>query len=559
MRRRWANLSIQSQVMISIGLGLLFSGLLTLFITRSLIQEYFAAAARSDVQHVTNTVNSVYKEYQDKTVNLLATLSADPILLGAIANGQSEAVSSALKRRSAYLQINGDYNFIRVTAQKINVTVDMGINRYPRVLTQAGQYRNASSQLICVAHDCFLQNAIPIYMDSEIVGHVIGTISLEEVLQNLSRTSGVTLYSRLSPESSVIVKDTVQNHIPVQLDVSDKGLRQIEPFFIQDVSQADTLASKVTFPVAVIGGGVSSVLVMLVLFSLRKPLSQIKRAIESLHTHDANPATRIDLPPDPAAADVDEVCGIIVQHLDTQRRYLEEQQKSWEAGRRLLVAQEMSKQKADSLKRSTLDFESERKHIARELHDFYGQHLVSTKLDASTLKVIGRDDPDVVEIADRILDSVKIMYTGVTDILNRLQPPELESVGLHEAIRSMLQRWMKIRPDIDFEYELDDGLDQIDPAIQATVYRVAQESLTNAMKYSQCSQIKVALKVGDAAGEHCVSFDFSDNGQGFDLASVDQSGNGLRGMRERVTSMNGDFDIVTAPKQGTAIHFRIPC
>lgn len=559
MRRWWASLSIQSQVLISIGLGLLFSGLLTLLITRYLIQEYFAAVARADVQHVTNTVNSVYKDYQDKTVNLLATMSADPVLLGAIADGRSDSVASALKRRSAYLQINGDYNFIRIVADKINVTVDMGLNRHPYTLKRIGVLRNAVSELMCVEQDCFLQNSIPIYMNSEIVGHVIGTISLDEVLQNLTKTSGVTLYSRSFPADNGAAADPERRHIPVMLQPADKGLQKVGLYFEQDVSQADILASKVTIPVAVIGGGVSSVLVLLVLFAVRRPLTQIKHSIESLHTLDTDPATHIELPDNPAASDVDEVCGIIVQHLDTQRRYLEEQQKSWEAGQRLLLAQEVSKQKADSLKRSTLDFESERKDIARELHDFYGQHLVSTKLDASTLKVIGRANPDVIEIADRILDSVKIMYTGVTDILNRLQPPELESVGLYEAIRSMLQRWMKIRADIDFEYDLDDDLDQLDPALQAIVYRIAQESLTNAMKYSQASRISISVRVDEVKPSHCVAFDFADNGVGFDLASVDQSGNGLRGMRERVASVNGDFEIITAPGQGTRIMLRIPC
>jgi signal transduction histidine kinase len=89
---------------------------------------------------------------------------------------------------------------------------------------------------------------------------------------------------------------------------------------------------------------------------------------------------------------------------------------------------------------------------------------------------------------------------------------------------------------------------------QLTLYRIAQESLTNIGKYANCRQIRVRLWVED--GEVCLSI--MDDGKGFDPAQVPHGRHGLRGMRVRVESHGGRLVVVSAPGAGTTITARLP-
>lgn len=199
--------------------------------------------------------------------------------------------------------------------------------------------------------------------------------------------------------------------------------------------------------------------------------------------------------------------------------------------------------------------EIERKRIARELHDSLGQDLILIRNAAKlTLRKfdpspqVGEHLNQVAELASHALDNARA-------ITSNLRPPELDRLGLTAALEAMVEKH-SIHSEIELTATLEnlDGRWSSDQEIH--VYRVIQESLSNALKHAHPHHIRLSATMQGSA----VNIAVQDDGRGFDLDQLptQRAGIGLTGLSERVRILSGVMELNSSPGKGTIFSCRIP-
>ena len=201
--------------------------------------------------------------------------------------------------------------------------------------------------------------------------------------------------------------------------------------------------------------------------------------------------------------------------------------------------------------------ESERKHLARELHDELGQYLNAIKLDAVSIREGAATDGSpagkATELAAaRTLDAVDHVHAVVNDMIGRLRPAGLDELGLVAALENCVDHWRQRLPETHFTLSVSGDLDSLGELMNLTLYRVIQEGLTNSYKHAGAKRIDITL-----SRDRLVRLTVADDGCGMEATSR-PAGFGLNGMRERVELMGGAFVIETGTGRGFAIEARIP-
>jgi len=204
--------------------------------------------------------------------------------------------------------------------------------------------------------------------------------------------------------------------------------------------------------------------------------------------------------------------------------------------------------------------EEERGRISRELHDGIGQALTAIRLNFDLLsREAAVADPgmqgkfrSIYHLIDETLEEIRTMAFD-------LRPTVLDNVGLAGALKIYVERFSR-QTEIPVRLECPDDLGRCDSKVEATVFRVVQESLTNIAKHAGASEANVEVVEGE--GE--LSLDVSDDGCGLNprkqagFAPVSE-GLGILNMRERIAEVSGEFEITSTEGKGTRIHARIPC
>lgn len=192
--------------------------------------------------------------------------------------------------------------------------------------------------------------------------------------------------------------------------------------------------------------------------------------------------------------------------------------------------------------------ENERARIARELHDDISQQLALLQVD---LKLLHLDGPAAEMAADlsRIVDDVA---HSVHDLSHRLHPARLRLIGLVGALNGLQRETSRADMVVTFSHE--DVPASIPPDLALALYRVVQEALQNAAKYSHAGHVRVTLR--GAAGH--LSLAVLDDGVGFDVHDGFGRGLGLISMRERLDAFDGTVDIQSAPGAGTRVLVEVP-
>ena len=140
----------------------------------------------------------------------------------------------------------------------------------------------------------------------------------------------------------------------------------------------------------------------------------------------------------------------------------------------------------------------------------------------------------------------------VRRISNNLMPSVLIDFGVGAAINNLVESFVA-SSSIKIKYKNDTHEDsKVDKGIQIALYRITQEAISNAIRQSECSEIKISI----SEFEEYIGLYISDNGKGFD-GGRQHSGNGIRNMKERVKLVNGSIDIASSPA-GTIIEIEIP-
>jgi signal transduction histidine kinase len=233
------------------------------------------------------------------------------------------------------------------------------------------------------------------------------------------------------------------------------------------------------------------------------------------------------------------IAGLLVQR--SHRRRAEEQLQESQAtlrtsyerirdlGARLLNAQE-----------------AERARIARELHDDIGQQTALLAIDLRRLGGSGRGP------AGDALTRAQDIARSVHDLSHRLHPAKLRLIGLVGALDG-LRRELS-RSNLDATFTHDDVPSTLPPDLTLCLFRIVQEALQNALKYSGARH--VAVHLGHVS--RGLALTIVDDGVGFDVNAAWGKGLGLIGMKERIEAAGGTFEIRSAPGTGTRLEIAVP-
>ncbi|MCB5161097.1 cache domain-containing protein [Marinomonas algarum] len=198
---------------------------------------------------------------------------------------------------------------------------------------------------------------------------------------------------------------------------------------------------------------------------------------------------------------------------------------------------------------------SEQRGFSRELHDGINQLLVSCKFRVELAEnKLKRDlEKEVIELElHKASDLINQTIGEVRQISHNLRPTILDDLGLDTALKALTDQFVE-RTDIQLTYHFDVPI-ALPDEIEITLYRLAQECLTNIEKHANATQI--TLKV--LSSDEFVMFDCTDNGEGFSQKPALRSGIGLVNMRERLELVGGEFKLDSQPGQGTKVHALLP-
>jgi len=202
--------------------------------------------------------------------------------------------------------------------------------------------------------------------------------------------------------------------------------------------------------------------------------------------------------------------------------------------------------------------EEERRNLARELHDELGQCMTAIQADAENIRDLSASSNTRIETsASAILSVSARIYDVVHSMMQRLRPSVLDDLGLVAALEEEAGAWQVRHPGIDFSFSTGGDLSALGEAINISIYRIVQESLTNISKHAGAGRVSIRLTVEQQDGKTCVVLVIEDNGRGMDPA-LRSRGLGLIGMRERIQALRGSLDIQSYPGKGLAIKAVIP-
>jgi signal transduction histidine kinase len=198
--------------------------------------------------------------------------------------------------------------------------------------------------------------------------------------------------------------------------------------------------------------------------------------------------------------------------------------------------------------------EEERKRIARDLHDDINQRLALLAVQIEQLK---EETPDSAgENKSRLSDiwtQIFEVSTEVQSISHQLHSKQLEYIGIVAAMRSFCTEFSS-RHKVRVDFSHMDVRQVIPQEISLCLFRILQEALSNAAKYSGVKHFQVKLECQLSE----LRLRISDAGIGFDSHAATQAGLGLLSMRERVRLVNGIISIDSKPRGGTRIQVRVP-
>jgi len=195
-------------------------------------------------------------------------------------------------------------------------------------------------------------------------------------------------------------------------------------------------------------------------------------------------------------------------------------------------------------------------HIARELHDELGQTLTVLKLHVRAMQKrleAHADEPPSFE-AHEAIKLIEASISSLRRLCSELRPPMLDHLGLRPAL-GILAADFQTRSGITCTLEAQEDFPLLAAPLQATVYRLVQELLTNVLRHAGASAVHIVLR----EMERTLLLDFNDNGCG--IADAEQTGRkslGLLGMRERSLAAGGTITFAGHPGQGTTVHVRLP-
>jgi signal transduction histidine kinase len=206
----------------------------------------------------------------------------------------------------------------------------------------------------------------------------------------------------------------------------------------------------------------------------------------------------------------------------------------------------------------TIAEETERRRIAADLHDHVGQALALVRLQIASVRKL-LSDPRQTDTLDEISDSLRQTVLETRDLIYDLSPPLLHEIGLSAAILEWLEEHVEKRYKIKTECVSSGPEEQLDKNLRAILFRNTRELVTNVIKHSHATQVKIRV----LQDHNHVKIFIKDDGIGFDAGAASpsikgESGFGLFSIKERMADMGGSLEIVSEPGHGTKAIMHVP-
>jgi signal transduction histidine kinase len=200
--------------------------------------------------------------------------------------------------------------------------------------------------------------------------------------------------------------------------------------------------------------------------------------------------------------------------------------------------------------------DEERRHLARELHDEFGQSLTAIAAQAAAVAhTAERECPPLLEECRGISRTTEGMMDTLRGALVRLRPPDIEELGLTLSLESLVASWNGFEKGrTRFEIAIVGKVDDLPPSVCANLYRIAQEAITNAAKHAHARCVRLDLEAGRAE----IVLSVEDDGEAAGGCPAPKGGMGILGMQERVASLGGTLRFARPAAGGARLVARIP-
>jgi len=196
--------------------------------------------------------------------------------------------------------------------------------------------------------------------------------------------------------------------------------------------------------------------------------------------------------------------------------------------------------------------EEERRLIAHELHDEFGQSVTAIRSLALAIAAQA-GEPAMRDAAQLISDEAARLYDAMHKLIPRLMPMSLDTLGLAETLESLVREWQRRYPSVELSLQHDLPAD-LGSSVTLAAYRVVQEGLINALRHAHARHVQIELKF--AAQSMIITV--ADDGVGL-TADWSRPGHfGLRGLAARVESLGGVFSIANQEPHGVRLVAEIP-
>jgi PAS domain S-box-containing protein len=199
--------------------------------------------------------------------------------------------------------------------------------------------------------------------------------------------------------------------------------------------------------------------------------------------------------------------------------------------------------------------EDERRRIARDMHDQFGEQLTALSLRIGLLRDACAERPDLANHVGALAEIAERLDRDVDQLVWELRPTALDDLGLRAALANYIHEWSE-RSNIAAELHTTGLLDErLASEVETALYRIAQEALNNVAKHSRARRVEVILE----RRPDCVLLILEDDGVGFAEpdAGKARQGYGLVGMQERAALVGATLEIESTPGKGTTILVRI--
>jgi signal transduction histidine kinase len=202
--------------------------------------------------------------------------------------------------------------------------------------------------------------------------------------------------------------------------------------------------------------------------------------------------------------------------------------------------------------------ERERLRLAQDLHDIPIQDLYGMIYQLDDLRDVLKD-PEGEKVLDECDHTLHRVVNSLRTICRELRPPSLSPFGLEVAIRDHVEKFRDQNPEITVNLDLVQDKQALSDSMRLTLFRIYQQAILNVARHAQATEAHVRLHLDDKT----VTLEVGDNGTGFDVPEnwvelVREEHFGLLGIAERVESIRGKLEILSALGDGTLVRVIVP-